>query len=474
MTLLRGFEDNEYWPEYGTFLVRDSVPHETVRPRVDPLLAEYAVDSQPCGSVARGGDGWLDGTATDRHHAVRLELHDGPPGPDAGDWAEVVETPMVSGGAVGLTMVTGGPGRDPFRLGGPGLYRVRFARRLADEGDEYRLQFWPVDAPPEPPRWVKRSAALVEKGNPGWREALGSPAMDLHAVVYAAASESSASTEDIVAWAVEHRRSASWLDEPSPDDLSEIAGQLGVAAPVTRGDLLPLLVAAGLLAAEGDPPRYRVTTPPRPAWEALRLPAERVKTMRHQDARSRYCAAASDLVALVLWAGRAAPRSPSAGSPTGSAPHPPSCATSSGTPCPSGCSSRWNRRTPRTSRWPWWSGRASRGGRRRHRRCRSRPRCPAVTSGPGDRGRPRRADHPAARHPGGVGAPGSDATATAAGRCTAARGRGRVRRPADRLAGRRAGRPRPVAGGPGQPGTADPGRHRADRRRPDRPRTPRR
>lgn len=162
MGLLRGFENHEYRPEYGTFLLRDSAPYQQARVPVDPLLAEYALDTSPCGSIARGGDGWLDGRATDAYHAVRLELHDEPPAPDAADWSDVVETPMASGGTVSLSMVTGGAGPDPFRLGEPGLYRVRFARRPAADGDSYRLQFWTVAADPEPPRWIRRDRRLVE------------------------------------------------------------------------------------------------------------------------------------------------------------------------------------------------------------------------------------------------------------------------------------------------------------------------
>jgi len=115
-------------------------------------------------AVAAARDGWLDGRATDGYHAVRFELHEEEPAPDLAAWVDAVETPLASAGAVGLSQVTGGP-RDPFRLCGPGLYRVRFVRRPAGEGDEYRLQFWPVDGPPVPPVWLARAEPLGADGH---------------------------------------------------------------------------------------------------------------------------------------------------------------------------------------------------------------------------------------------------------------------------------------------------------------------
>jgi hypothetical protein len=162
MTLLRSFDDHEYFPEYGTFLIRDTGPIPSTRPHVSALLDEHAVATQTCGSVARAGNGWLDGRATDTHHFVRLEIHDEPPAMDADGWTDVVETPMATGGTVGLTLVTGISCRDPFRLGAAGLYRVRFARRPASEGDAYLLQFWPSATPPEPPQWIVRTPTRPE------------------------------------------------------------------------------------------------------------------------------------------------------------------------------------------------------------------------------------------------------------------------------------------------------------------------
>ena len=161
MALIRVFEDREYLPEYSTLMIRDTGRRGPARVRVDDLLSELAVDTQPC-SIARAGDGWIDGGAGDGYQEVRLELHDAPPPPESDDWSDVVETPFATGGTVGLCMATGGEEeQDPFRLGEPGLYRLRFCRRPAADGDRYLLQFWPVTAPPQPPRWIARSSPLL-------------------------------------------------------------------------------------------------------------------------------------------------------------------------------------------------------------------------------------------------------------------------------------------------------------------------
>jgi hypothetical protein len=339
MALVRGFEDHEYWPEYSTFLLRDTAPGGPARVVVGELLAEYAVDTQPCGSVARAGDGWLDGQAPDAHHTVRLEAHDSEPEPDAAAWADVMETPLASGGTMALSMVTGGSHGDPFRLGQPGLYRARFCRRPAEERNSYLVQFWPVDAPPDPPRWIARSRPFVEKSGDGWAEVLGWKVWELIGAVRQAAVGDRATVKDVAAWALRHHRPESWLSEPlsptpppngvpagrptatgpadpvrgaGPDatrqrvvDLAEAARQLGTAPPVTRADLLPLLAAAGLLSAGADTtdgPAYRVVERPRPVWEVLRLPDEQLAAIRRGDAHRRYCYAVSDVISLLLWA----------------------------------------------------------------------------------------------------------------------------------------------------------------------------
>jgi len=254
LTLLRSFEDHEYWPEYGTFLLRDATPRGPARVRVGDLLGEYAVDAAPCGSVARAGDGWLDGPATDQYHAVRLEVHDSPPEPDPADWAEMLETPMATGGTIGLAMVTGGCGRDQFRLGEPGIYRVRFSRRPAVEGDSYRLQFWPVDGPPDPPRWIARSHPLAEDSNArDDRRRYGRGASDLVSLLL-------------------------WAQEGAAEVTVDWLADRLLTSPTTVDEVLRHAVEVGLLepftspADPGQPVRLTVRprrpAPQQPAWRA--------------------------------------------------------------------------------------------------------------------------------------------------------------------------------------------------------------
>ena len=120
MALLRGLDDHGYWPAYGTLLVRDAVREGPDRIRVSDLLKEYGIGAQPCGSIARAGDGWIDGQASDQHHTVRLEVHDSPPDDDTAQWTDAVEWPFVTGGTVALAFVAGGMREDRLRLGLPG------------------------------------------------------------------------------------------------------------------------------------------------------------------------------------------------------------------------------------------------------------------------------------------------------------------------------------------------------------------
>jgi hypothetical protein len=172
------------------------------------LLAVSGMQLPAGGTVAHGGAGWLWGRVgwLDSYHVVRLEAHDTPPADDRGDWEEVLETPYWScSGTVALSTLTGGwdDEADVLELGTPGLYRVRvscvrdfsasgedayrpllktppgFARPASraaragetghrdgadesggdetlEEGDIWRLQFWPSPGDAEPPRWLAR------------------------------------------------------------------------------------------------------------------------------------------------------------------------------------------------------------------------------------------------------------------------------------------------------------------------------
>jgi hypothetical protein len=179
MPLLRVIEHHDYRPEFGTFVMRDVSRPDQVRSRVGALLAEYAVDTQPSGSFARAGDGWVEAVASDSHHRVRLEVYDAAPDDDDfSEWGDVVETPFASSGVARLAFVVDGLIGEPIELGPPGVYRLLFARRPLAAGDdpegsacEYRLRFWPADAPVEPPRWLRRTAPLVDERPAGERDA---------------------------------------------------------------------------------------------------------------------------------------------------------------------------------------------------------------------------------------------------------------------------------------------------------------
>jgi hypothetical protein len=343
VTLVRGFEDDEYNPEYSTLVLRDAWPPPGgtagwTAPDATGLPREYPTDSQPAGTIARAGRGWLEGSARDGFHVVRLELHDGPPADDGDEWHDIMETPYRSEiGAVGLTMVTGGTTDADLDLGGPGPYAVRVCHRRGSDsdGDVWCLRFWP--RPPESPRWLARGEAATQPGRTGWDDVLGRPVMELSWVVGAAARESAdpdagATLDEVDAKGRAYQRRPGWLDAPLwPDPpaamptghadldaaheerraqsrahyakeaeaLAPVAAQLGVPMPGTPRELLPLLVAAGIVAATGD--RYRVVSP-RPAQEVLDLPAERVAQLEAADEMQRYRSFATDLLSIVVWA----------------------------------------------------------------------------------------------------------------------------------------------------------------------------
>ncbi|WP_431914797.1 DUF6042 family protein [Nonomuraea jabiensis] len=302
----------DYWPEYGTIVVRDTWGEEPAVETNLPLLGEYDLDTQPAGTIAKAGAGWLQASSRDGRHRVRLETHHAPPPLDDG-WDDVVETPYHCGtGAVYLTSVMCSDlyADAPLRLGPPGLYRVRVSCRRtppeipgfqASEGDLWRLQFWPSAL--EPPRWLARSRPALRAAGTGWRACLGLPGQEvLYAVQLAAATGHA--TEDRIAAAYQPWSSSSgeW-NSPIDEDLSGFAAQLGVPAPATRPGLLPLLTAAGLLTTEteGGVTRYRLAPYPPRAEQVLSLPADQVAMIRHQDDRERHTCLAADLAALAVW-----------------------------------------------------------------------------------------------------------------------------------------------------------------------------
>ncbi|MBN6051028.1 hypothetical protein JYK22_03690 [Nonomuraea sp. RK-328] len=129
----------------------------------------------------------------------------------------------------------------------------------------------------------------------------------LYAVELAAAtgdSTADGATEEQIAAAYQpwSNRSGDW-SAPLSKDLSEYVAHVGVAAPITRRDLLQFLAAVGVVVAEASdgPTRYRRAPHPPRVEEVLSLSAERVAEIRRQDAFRRYTALAADLAAVAVW-----------------------------------------------------------------------------------------------------------------------------------------------------------------------------
>ncbi|HEX2771338.1 MAG TPA: DUF6042 family protein, partial [Micromonosporaceae bacterium] len=291
------------------------------------------------GTIACATAGELEGNSRDGYHVVRLEVHNSAPSDDGRDWDDVVETPYFSrAGSVGLTMMTDGLGPAQLDLGGPGLFRVRVARRPGgDDGDTWLLRFWPSAEPAEPPVWLVRSAPAVRPGDPGWSSVLDYEVLLVAGSVRAAAARhgGTATGEQIDAHEREGAYRGGWHDAPlwrghlpavlptghadldaaaqrrrqdaidhrarKHAELAAVAALLGVPTPRTRGQALPLLVAAGLLTVD-EAGRYAVPISVPRARDVLSLPAERVRQLDRGDAHARYTEFASDLVTIVSWA----------------------------------------------------------------------------------------------------------------------------------------------------------------------------
>ncbi|MCS7478944.1 hypothetical protein ACFFQW_36430 [Umezawaea endophytica] len=176
---MRVFEEACHYPEFGTLTIRDTNTGE----EDEGPFEQWGLGGQPCGTVARAGYGWLEGSAGDGPLVVRLESHDVEPPAESADWLDVLETPYRSRtGVVGLTTVTCGPGGEDLRLGAVGDYRVRVAVKplpASSDGPEtlWALRFWPVAAP-GPPRWLRRGRAAVGPGSTGREVLADSPAAE--------------------------------------------------------------------------------------------------------------------------------------------------------------------------------------------------------------------------------------------------------------------------------------------------------
>lgn len=307
MTALGIHEDDDYWPEFGTLTVRDA---ETVYEESGPFSWQDS-KAQPCGTFVRTGNGWLEGSAGDGPHVVRMESHDVAPPDDTDEWDDVVEIPYRNlSGEVGLGFVTGGFNGDVFPLAGARDYRVRATRRPVPDTEEWEdlwlLRFWPAE--PEPPRWFRRAALAMRPADPGWRTVFSSDVTDLLWAVWAARDESGGTTlEAVRGWGEQHGRRAGWLEQPVTSrhanelDPADVARQLGVPAPSGLAGMLDLFAAAGVLVDDNGTYRSPAVTPN--AEDVLDLPVERRNQMIEYRAANRCCSFASDLVSVAMWGG---------------------------------------------------------------------------------------------------------------------------------------------------------------------------
>lgn len=83
MAILGTFEDGEYRPESGTLIVRDEGAREARGP-----FSRHGSQVQPCGTIVRTGNGWLEGAAGPGPDVVRLEVHDESDVRAALEWAQ--------------------------------------------------------------------------------------------------------------------------------------------------------------------------------------------------------------------------------------------------------------------------------------------------------------------------------------------------------------------------------------------------
>jgi hypothetical protein len=183
VALVRFHDEDEYWPEFGTIVIRDAAS-TTGRWQDFQSRALDEHEGPLFGTVARAGEGWLQMNAGDEPHRVRVEVHDRPVAAPDEPWLDVMETPYSCGtGAVGLTTMTSGPGYyGVMEVGAPGSYRVRVCRRSGDDaGGWWLVQFWPDDHV-LPPRWLVRRP----RSTPGWTYQSTDPATvfpDVYALV---------------------------------------------------------------------------------------------------------------------------------------------------------------------------------------------------------------------------------------------------------------------------------------------------
>ncbi|MCE7011448.1 DUF6042 family protein [Kibdelosporangium philippinense] len=321
MALLETYLEDEYLPEYGLIVLRDT-PVEGSWPELpESVLNENGSAAGRIGTFAGSGNSWLQASAGDGEHTVTLESHDSEP-PEDGSWDDIAETLYRSwSGVVGFAMLTGSAVQPDLRLSGPGVHRVRVARRKGEDfGDTWRLQFWP--SPVAPPRWLKRGSPAVPEPDSGWSTVFRWHIWELLFIMAHAAGSQGATVEEVAAWGVEHQRPADWLEErlftapagrtdlekQAAEEEATIAGyaaQLGVPAPVTRLGLLTFFVAAGLLTFDGS--KYRLVTPQPLAREVLTLPSDLIASLAIQSDLHQFQSFARDIAAVAAWLDRPVP-----------------------------------------------------------------------------------------------------------------------------------------------------------------------
>ncbi|MEU4192088.1 hypothetical protein AB0E69_09330 [Kribbella sp. NPDC026611] len=305
MTVVGSARDGDYWPEFGTLVVRDPAGPED----------EYG-DPSPIGTIARTGHGWLKAAAGDGPCEVLLQVHDGKP--EGLAWDALLELPFVStSGQVVLTDLIGGADNGQLKLGEAGHHRVRIAHQPleVDEDDDespvdrWQLDFWRVDEA-EPPRWFHRERpAVFERVDPNWRHLVSFHAMDPIDCLWSAQSDGDGATvAELAAWGVAHQRGDNWLDEQlhlsthrGQMPLADIAAQLQLPAPTTPRGLLPLFVALGYLLYDGE--RYRFAPEPPMPQDVLEIPADDLATLELAQSTTRYGSFAADLVSVAYWGG---------------------------------------------------------------------------------------------------------------------------------------------------------------------------
>ncbi|MEV0897159.1 hypothetical protein [Actinoplanes sp. NPDC049802] len=305
MTVVRVFEEDDYLPEYGLIVLRDTSVDWGDR---DPDFPRHRDrGDEPAGTLAGTGGGWLTAQAYGMaRHRIVLELHDSAPAADHADWQDVMEAPYrSSSGGLSLTTLTGGIGPVDFHLGHEEWFRVRVRRRaVGDDGSRFTwlISFWPDDRA-DPPVWLRRSAPGVGPGNSGWHAMLPSAVMTVAYLTINAekALGGPVTAEQVQSWhVVPPVYPAGWMDDPLPDGAKAdaYAGQLGVP-PIRRGrDVLPFMEAAGILLRDGD--RYRAGRFDR-IDTVLTLSSKDAAIVRKMDAIGRWSRIADDLQSVLRW-----------------------------------------------------------------------------------------------------------------------------------------------------------------------------